>query len=126
VRAYVKSNITVFGKEDVDNGFFLLQSLNLKDEVLREEYGTFNADLSWKQKEASILTAEDTEKLRIRLAKRQGEGSVWFDDVELMKYPYLANIAKDKAFFIFYICLYLTLVVLLLRVVLKKPAKSAD
>jgi len=126
VRAYVKSNITVFGKEDVDNGFFLLQSLNLKDEVLREEYGTFNADLSWEQKEASIFTAEDTEKLRVRLAKRQGEGSVWFDDVELMKYPYLANIAKDKAFFIFYICLYLTLVVLLLRVVLKKPAKRAD
>jgi len=123
VRAYVKSNITVFGQEDIDNGFFSLECLNGKDEVIREEYGTFNVDLSWERKEASIFTAEDTEKLRIKLAKRQGEGSVWFDDVELTTYPFLANIAKDKLFFIFYICLYLTLAVLLLRVVLKKPVK---
>jgi len=126
VRAQVKSNIIVFGKEDVDNGFFLLQCLNSKDEVIREEYGTFSADLSWEQKEVSIFTAKDTEKLRVRLAKRQGEGSVWFDDVELIKYPFLANIAKDKLFLIFYICLYLTLLVLLLRVVIKKPTKRAD
>jgi len=120
LRAYVKSNVIIFDQEDVDNGFFVVQCLNGKDEVISEEYGTFNAGLSWEQKEVSIFTAEGTEKLRVRLAKRQGEGSVWFDDVEITKNPFLVNIAKDKLFLIFYICLYLTLLVLLLRAVLKR------
>jgi len=120
LRAYVKSNVIIFDQENVDNGFFVVQCLNGKDEVIREEYGTFNAGLSWEQKEVSVFTAEGTEKLRVRLAKRQGEGSVWFDDVEITKNPFLANIAKDKLFFIFYIFLYLTLLVLLLRAVLKR------
>jgi len=120
LRAYVRSNIIVVGKEDPDNAFFSLWCLDKNDKVIRETYETFNANSSWEQKEGAIWTPEGTEKIRIRLAKRQGEGSVWFDDVELGKHPFIANIFKDKGFFIFYISLYLILGISLLRLVLKK------
>jgi hypothetical protein len=120
LRAYVRSNIIVVGKEDLDNAFFSLECLDKNGKVIRETYKTFNASFSWEQKEGAIWAAEGTEKIRIKLAKRQGEGSVWFDEVELVKQRFMANIFKDKGFFIFYISLYLVLGISLLRLVLKK------
>jgi len=120
LRAYVRSNIIVVGKEDRDNAFFSLECLDKDGKVITKTFQTFNANSFWEQKEGAIWTAEDTDKIRIKLAKRQGEGSVWFDDVTLVKHPAVANIFKDKGFFIFYISLYLILGISLLRLVLKK------
>ncbi len=120
LRAYVRSNIIVVGKEDRDNAFFSIECLGENGKVIKQTYQTFNANSSWEQEEGAIWTAEGTENIRIKLAKRQGEGSVWFDDVELVKQRIMANIFKDKGFFIFYISLYLVLGISLLRLVLKK------
>ena len=85
LRAQVKSDITLPDKEDYYNTFLTLECLNWRKKVIKREWGIVNATSSWHFKENSILTPPGTRKIRIKLAKRQGEGSVWFDEVELTK-----------------------------------------
>ena len=124
--SYVRSDIVIPEKKDYQNTFLTLECLNDKYEIVNRDYGVVNATLLWQLKEGSIYAPEGTEKMRIKLAKRQGEGSVWFDEVELiekasyMRFSFLRKALKDIPFFVFYLSVYLILLASLLRVILKK------
>ncbi len=85
LRAYVKSDITIIEKEDYHNTFLTVECLNWRGKVIRRDYGISNATASWQQKVRQIYTPRGTRKIRIELAKRQGDGSVWFDDIKLIQ-----------------------------------------
>jgi len=87
LRAYVKSDIAIPEKEDYYNAFLTLECLNWRKKVIKREWGIVNATSSWQLKENTIFTPPGTRKIRIKLAKREGEGSVWFDDVKLVEAP---------------------------------------
>jgi len=129
LRAYVRSDIVIPRKENYENTFLTLECLNDKYEIVNRDYGIVNATLLWQLKEGSIYAPEGTEKMRIKLAKRQGEGSVWFDEVELiekpsyMRFSFLRKALKDIPFFVFYLSVYLILLASLLRVILKRQNK---
>ena len=126
LEGYVKSDISISREGDYKNTLLTLECLNEKNEVIKREWGIVNADLSWQLKQSAIITPKDTEKLRIKLAKRQGQGSVWFDDFELielpsyLKSPFLRKVLQDKPFFIFYFLIYSLLIFSLVKVILKK------
>ncbi len=109
-----------------ENALLTLECRKKDGTVIGTEYGVINATSSWQRQENSILTPKDTRKIRIKLAKRRGEGSVWFDGVELNKLPsymrikFLRAVAEDKPFFIFYFLIYALLFFFLLKIVLKK------
>ena len=133
LKAYVKSDIIIpRGKEDW-NTFLALQCLNKGGEIVRRNMVQLNVTALWKSQTISVYAPEDTEKIRVRLAKRQGDGSVWFDELEIMKsvwymkLKFLPRMAQDKPFFIFYFSIYFILLILLLRIILKKqPARKND
>ena len=126
LKARIKSDIIIPKKEDYQNTFLTLECLDKNNKVISRNWGIVNAVSSWQLREVAIGTPEGTKLLRIKLAKRQGEGSVWFDDVELVRLPsymriYLVRkILQDKPFFIFYGIIYFTLFFLLLRMVIKE------
>jgi len=132
LKVYAKSDIIIpRGKEDW-NTFLALECLNEKGKVIKKNMIQLNITPLWKAQIISIYAPKDTEKLRVKLAKRQGEGSVWFDDVRIvksvwyMKMKFLRRMAEDKPFFIFYFSLYFILLILLLRVILKKESSWRD
>ena len=84
LKTYARSDIAVSEKEDYGNTFLTLECLNKEREVVKRDWGIVNATSSWQLKENLIFTPPDTRKIRIRLAKRQGEGSVWFDEVKVI------------------------------------------
>jgi len=126
LKAYVRSDIVIPEKKDYENTFLTLEGLNDKYEIIKRDYGIVNAALLWQPQEGSIYAPGGTTKIRIKLAKRQGEGSIWFDEVELiekpsyMRFSFLRKALKDIPFFVFYISVYLILLASLLRVILKK------
>jgi len=126
LRAYVRSDIVIPEKKDYQNTFLTLECLNDKHEIINTNYGIVNATLLWQFKEGSIYAPGDTTKIRIKLAKRQGEGSVWFDKVQIiekpsyMRFSFLRKALKDIPFFVFYLSVYLILLASLLRVILKR------
>jgi len=81
--AYVKSDIRVEKKTDYQNTFLWLDYLDKKGEIIREDSGAIYAVSSWRLYGRVILAPAKTEKIRVKLGKRLGEGSVWFDGVEL-------------------------------------------
>ncbi len=83
--AHVRSNIVSSEKIEEGNTFLTLECLNDKNEVIAREWGVVNADSSWQLKKTRVYTPPGTLKMRIKLAKRQGEGSVWFDDLRLVE-----------------------------------------
>jgi len=85
LRAYIRSDITVTGKEDRDNTFLTVECLNWIRKVIRRDHGIVNATSSWQKKVRGIDTPPGTRRIRIKLAKRQGEGSVWFDGIKLIQ-----------------------------------------
>ncbi|MBA7706796.1 hypothetical protein ES703_115653 [subsurface metagenome] len=85
LRAYVRSDIAIPEKEDYANTFLTLECLNWRKKVIKREWGIINATSSWEPKESLVFTPPGTRKIRIKLAKREGEGSVWFDDVKLVE-----------------------------------------
>jgi len=95
----VRSDIIVEGKGDYDNTFFTLECLDKDNRVIRTEWGIVTAFPRWDIRENKIYAPQNTRKIRIKLAKRLGEGSVWFDDVRFMEVPYLKlpkeNIVKS-------------------------------
>lgn len=83
--AYVRSDIVSSQRIEGGNTFLVLECLNDKNKVIAREWEVVNAGSSWGLKKTRIYTPPDTLKMRIKLAKRQGEGSVWFDDLKLME-----------------------------------------
>lgn len=128
LEAYVKSDIEIPG-EDYYNTFLTLECLSEKNEIVSSDYGITNATSSWQLKEALIYAPKGVKKIRIKLAKRKGEGSVWFDDVKLIEKPWYLKIGfvrkalKDKPFLIFYSSVCLVLIISLLRILLRKESK---
>lgn len=85
LRAYVRSDISVPDKEDHYNTFLTLECLDKKGQMITREWGIVNAPSSWQLRGSTIFTPPDTRRISIKLAKRQGEGSVWFDEVRLVE-----------------------------------------
>jgi len=83
--AYVRSDIVPSEKIEDGNTFLTLECLNDKNKVIATEWGVVNAGSSWELKKTQVYTLPGTQKMRIKLAKRQGEGSVWFDDLRLIE-----------------------------------------
>ena len=122
LKAYVKSDI-----KDRENVLLTLECLDKDGKVLEEEYGITTVTSLWQIKESSILAPEDTRKIRIKLAKRLGEGSVWFDGVELKGFPAYMRIKllrgillEDRPFFVFYFLMYALLIFSFLKLLFKK------
>ncbi len=81
--AYVKSDIRVEKKTDYQNTFLWLDFLDKKGEIIKESFGAIYALTSWRLYGRVILAPAKTKKIRVKLGKRLGEGSVWFDGIEL-------------------------------------------
>ncbi len=122
LKAYLRSDITIPEKEDYANTFLTLECLDEEYQVVKRVWGITNATLLWQARETVIFTPPDAWKIRIKLAKRQGQGSVWFDGLELTRHRYPPHLWGDKPFLVFYFSLYAILVLLLLRMVFKKSA----
>ncbi len=84
LQTYVRSDITIPEKEDYDNTFLAIECLDWRKKVIKRDWGIVNATSSWQLKENLIFTPPGTRKIRIKLAKRQGDGSVWFDGVKVI------------------------------------------
>jgi len=83
--AYVRSDIEPSQKIHDGNTFITLECLDDKDNVVAREWGVTDAGSSWEPKKTRIYSPLGTLKMRIKLAKRKGEGSVWFDDLGLIE-----------------------------------------
>ena len=122
LKAYLRSDITIPEKKDYANTFLTLECLDEEYQVVKRVWGITNATLLWQSRETEIFTPPDAWKIRIKLAKRQGQGSVWFDGLELIRHRYPPHLWGDKPFLVFYFSLYAILVLLLLRMVFRKSA----
>ncbi len=89
--AYVRSNIVSSKNIKDGNTLLTLECLNDKNKVIAREWGVVNAGSSWGSKKTHLFTPPGTLKMRIRLAKRQGEGSVWFDDLRLIQLSFRSS-----------------------------------
>jgi hypothetical protein len=83
--ARVRSDIASSEKIKGGNTFLTLECLDDKRKVIAREWGVVNVGSSWKLKKTQVYTPPGTLKIRIKLAKRQGEGSIWFDDLRLVE-----------------------------------------
>jgi len=92
--AHVRSDIVSSEKTEGGNTFLTLECLNDKNKVIAREWGVVNASSSWGLKKTQIYTPPGIQKMRIKVAKRQGEGSVWFDDLGLIESS--SRISKEK------------------------------
>jgi len=125
LNAHLRSNITAEGADNL-NAVMFLMCLDSKGELIKQEEQAMVAPFSWQEREISVYTPDDTTAVKIVLAKRLGEGSLWVDDLQVRQLPsylrirILRAILDDKPFFIFYFAIYLILVISLLRVVLKR------
>ena len=91
---YVRSDIVSSERIEDGNTFLTLECLNDKNKVVAREWGVVNADSSWGLRKTQIFAPPGTVKMRMKLAKRQGEGSVWFDDLRLIESS--SPISKEK------------------------------
>jgi hypothetical protein len=81
--ACIKSDIRVERKTDYQNTFLWLDYLDKEGKIIKEDSGAIYAVSSWRPYGRVILTPTKTKKIRVKLGKRLGEGSVWFDGIEL-------------------------------------------
>ena len=95
LRAYVRSNIA-----SSKNAFLTLECINDRSNVIAREWGVVSAGPSWEVKKTRIYAPSGTDKVRIKLAKRLGEGSVWFDGIKLIgsSFP-VSQREKEKLIF---------------------------
>jgi hypothetical protein len=126
LRAHLRSDITTAREVDYENTIIGLVCIDGEGNVVKKEERTMVAPSSWRENEVAIYTPAGTTAVKIMLAKRLGEGSLWVDDLQMRRLPSYLRIRilraflEDKPFFIFYFSVYLILVISLLRVVLKR------
>jgi len=126
LRAHLRSDITTAREVDYENTVIGLVCMDGKGNVTMKVERTMVAPFSWRENEIAIYTPAGTTAVKIMLAKRLGEGSLWVDDFQMRQLPAYVRIRilraflEDKPFFIFYFSVYLILVISLLRVVLKR------
>ncbi len=123
--AYVKSDIIIYG-DDYQNTFLTLECLDSEGKVIKLVHGIVNAVSSWELRKSSVHTPQGTSRIRVKLAKRKGDGSVWFDEVRLversgiLRIEWVRKISEDKPFFIFYSLMCFALIFSFVRLILKK------
>ena len=126
LKTHLRSDITTAREVDHENTIISLVCMDGKGNVIKREERTMVAPFSWRENEVAIYTPAGATTLKIVLAKRLGEGSLWVDDLQMRQLPSYLRIRilraflEDKPFFIFYFSVYLILVISLLRVVLKR------
>lgn len=126
LNVFLKSDIAPFKEEGGWNAFLALECLDKEHKVIAQQMRQLEAGSLWSPYGVSIYAPENTDKIRVKLAKRQGGGSVWFDNLEIresawyMKMKFLRRIMDDKPFFIFYFALYFVLLISLIRLILKR------
>ena len=124
--AYLKSDIAVSGEKDDWNTFLVVQCLDEERKVILEQIGQLKAAPFWELGETGLYAPENTDQIRVKLAKRQGQGSVWFDNLKItesvwyMRIKLIRRILEDKPFFIFYFSLYLALLICLIWIIVKR------
>lgn len=124
--AYLKSDIAASEQKDDWNTFLVLQCLDKERKVILEQMGQLKAVPFWELGQTGLYAPENTDQIRIKLAKRQGQGSVWFDNLKItesawyMKIKLIRRILEDKPFFIFYFSLYLALLICLIWIIVKR------
>lgn len=126
LKGRLKSNIALTEGKDDWNAFLVVQCLDEERKVIAEQIGQLKAAPFWELGQVGLYAPENTDKMRVKLAKRQGQGSVWFDNIEIiesvwyMKIKLIRRILEDKPFFIFYFSLYLALLISLIWIIVKK------
>jgi len=126
LRTHLRSDITTAREVDYQNTIVSLVCMDGEGNVVKKEERTMVAPSSWRENEVAIYTPAGTTAVKIMLAKRLGEGSLWVDDLQMRQLPSYLRIRmlraflEDKPFFIFYFSVYLILLISLLRVVLKR------
>jgi len=126
LKGRLKSNIALTEGKDDWNAFLALQCLDKERKVIAEQIGQLKVGPFWELGQVGLYAPENTDKMRIKLAKRQGQGSVWFDNIEItesvwyMKIKLIRRILEDKPFFIFYFSLYLALLICLIWIIVKR------
>lgn len=124
--AYLKSDIAASEEKDDWNAFLALQCLDKERKVIAEQIGQLKAAPFWELGQTGLYAPENTDQIRIKLAKRQGQGSVWFDNLKItesawyMKINLIRRILEDRPFFIFYFSLYLALLISLIWIIVKR------
>ena len=83
LRAYVRSDIRAPEREDDYNTFLTLECLDWRKRVIKRAMGMVNVASSWQLRENTVSTPLGTIRMRVKLAKGEGEGSVWFDELKL-------------------------------------------
>ena len=126
LRTHLRSDITTTREIDYQNTIIHLVCMDEKGNVIKKQELSMVAPFTWREREIWVYTPDDTTAVKIMLAKRLGEGSLWVDDFQMRQLPSYLRIRilraflEDKPFFIFYFAVYLILVISLLRVVLKR------
>ena len=125
LEAEVKSDIMLGEKlEGNENTFLTLECLDKEDNIIKREWGIVTAFPLWHKRETKIYAPGNTRKIRIRLAKRKGEGSVWFDGVKMKERLFFADELPEKLTPVVSFFFYSLLVFSFLAVVLKTRSKG--
>ena len=128
LKGYLKSNIALTEGKDDWNAFLVVQCLDEERKVIVEQIGQLKAAPFWELGQTGLYAPEKTDKIRLKLAKRQGEGSVWFDNLDIiesawyMRVKFLRRIMDDKPFFVFYFAIYFVLLISLIRLIVKRQS----
>ena len=126
LRAYVRSDISIPDKEEHHNTFLTLECLDGKGQTIARKWGILTAFPLWHRIENRIYAPENTERVRIKLAKRRGQGSVWFDDVRLVERLFLTESFPRRLTLLFNILMYFLLVLSFLTVIIKTRSKTGS
>jgi hypothetical protein len=126
LEAQVRSDITFRVREkkrDYENTFLTLECLDKDGRVLRREWGNTMAFPLWHKRETSVYTPEGTREIRVKLAKRMGQGRVWFDDVQLTKSSWWEHFWPQKVDKAFRFTMYGVLAISFLGIILRKALR---
>ncbi len=132
LKTHLRSDITTDREVDYENTIVALVCMDGEGNVIKKEERTMAVPSTWRENQVAIYTPDGASVLKVMLAKRLGEGSLWVDDVQMKKLPSYLRIRilraflEDKPFFIFYFAVYLILLISLLRLVLKREGKKRE
>ena len=127
LEAQVRSDITFRVRQirrDYENTFLSMQCLDKDGRVIRTEWGNTMAFPLWHKRQTSVYTPEGVTKIRVKLAKRVGQGRVWFDDVRLIRSSSLEHFSPQKLDKTFRFTMYGLVAVSFLVIILRRALKS--
>lgn len=75
------------GPGEEGNAFAWLDGLDARGRIIQTDYGICHATRAWTEFQRHIVAAEQVRSWRLRLAKRGGAGTVWFDRASVLEGP---------------------------------------